>query len=156
VFFDTLLEKLDPPEVEAVLAHELGHFRCRHVLKRLVLMSAVTLAMLWILDQLMQAPWFFGGLGVEATGTAMALALFALVLPVFSYATSPLLSAWSRQHEFEADAYAVARTDREDLVSALVKLYRDNAATLTPDPLYSNFYDSHPPAAIRIARLRAA
>jgi len=156
VFFDTLLDKLDPPEVEAVLAHELGHFRCRHVIKRLALMSVVTLVMLWILDQLMQAPWFFGGLGVSATGTAMALALFAVALPVFTYALSPLMSAWSRKHEFEADAYAVARTDKEDLVSALVKLYRDNAATLTPDPLYSNFYDSHPPAAIRIARLRAA
>lgn len=156
VFFDTLLDKLDPPEVEAVLAHELGHFRRKHVIKRLALMSVVTLVMLWILAQLMQAPWFFGGLGVDATSTAMALALFAIALPVFTYALSPLMSAWSRKHEFEADAYAVACTDREDLVSALVKLYRDNAATLTPDPLYSNFYDSHPPAAIRIARLRAA
>lgn len=156
VFFDTLLDKLDPPEIEAVLAHELGHFRCRHVIKRLGLMAVVTLAMLWILNQLMQAPWFFGGLGADATTTAMALALFMSALPVFTYALSPLMSAWSRKHEFEADAYAVARTDKEDLVNALVKLYRDNAATLTPDPLYSNFYDSHPPAAIRIERLRAA
>lgn len=156
VFFDTLLDKLDPPEIEAVLAHELGHFRCRHVIKRLGLMAVVTLAMLWILNQLMQAPWFFGGLGADATTTAMALALFMSALPVLTYVLSPLMSAWSRKHEFEADAYAVARTDKEDLVNALVKLYRDNAATLTPDPLYSNFYDSHPPAAIRIERLRAA
>ncbi len=156
VFFDTLLDKLDPPEIEAVLAHELGHFRCRHVVKRLALMAVVTLAMLWMLNQLMQAPWFFAGLGASATTTAMALALFMTALPVFTYALSPLMSAWSRKHEFEADAYAVARTDKEDLVNALVKLYRDNAATLTPDPLYSNFYDSHPPAAIRIERLRAA
>lgn len=156
VFFDTLLEKLEVPEIEAVLAHELGHFRCRHVVKRLGLMAVVTLVMLWILNQLMQAPWFFAGLGAEANSTAMALALFMATLPVFTYVLSPLMSAWSRKHEFEADAYAVARTDKEDLVSALVKLYRDNAATLTPDPLYSNFYDSHPPAAIRIERLRAA
>lgn len=156
VFFDTLLDKLDPPEVEAVLAHELGHFRCRHVLKRLGVMAVLTLALLWVLDGLMHADWFFAGLGATSTTTAMALALFMVALPVFTYALSPLMSAWSRQHEFEADAYAAARTDREDLVSALVKLYRDNAATLTPDPLYSNFYDSHPPAAIRIARLRSA
>ncbi len=156
VFFDTLLDKLSPSEVEAVLAHELGHFRCKHVIKRLALMSVVTLVLLWGLNQLMQAEWFFGGLGASATTTAMALALFVIALPIFTYALSPIMSAWSRKHEFEADAYAVARTDREDLVSALVKLYRDNAATLTPDPLYSNFYDSHPPAAIRIARLRAA
>ncbi|QID18223.1 M48 family metallopeptidase [Nitrogeniibacter mangrovi] len=156
VFFDTLLAKLDPGEIEAVLAHELGHFRCRHVVKRLVLMAVVTLAMLWILNQLMQSAWFFGGLGATSTGTAMALALFVTALPVFTYALSPIMSAWSRKHEFEADAYAVARTEREDLVSALVKLYRDNAATLTPDPLYSSFYDSHPPATIRISRVRAA
>jgi len=155
VFFDTLLDKLNPPEIEAVLAHELGHFRCHHVVKRLGLMAVVTLVMLWVLNQLMQAEWFFGGLGAHATTTAMALALFMTALPVFTYALSPVMSAWSRQHEFEADAYAVARTDKDDLVNALVKLYRDNAATLTPDPLYSNFYDSHPPAAIRIERLRA-
>ena len=156
VFFDTLIDKLQPAEVEAVLAHELGHFRHRHVIKRLVLMSAAMLGLLWLLDGLMGASWFYAGLGATSQSTAMALALFAIALPVFTFALSPLLSAWSRKHEFEADAYAVAQTDANDLVSALVKLYRDNAATLTPDPLYSRIYDSHPPAAIRIARLRGA
>ncbi len=156
VFFDTLLERLAPPEVEAVLAHELGHFRRRHVLKRIVLMFAASLGFLWLLGQLIDAPWFYAGLGVPAQSTALALILFFLVVPVFTFPFTPLLRWISRRHEFEADAWAAARTDAADLGRALVKLYEDNAATLTPDPLHSLFYDSHPPAAARIARLQAA
>ena len=156
VFFDTLLETLTPDEVEAVLAHELGHFHRRHVVKRLLVMAAGMLALLWGLDQLLGAGWFYAGLGAQSQSTAMALALFVFALPVFTFFLSPVMSAWSRQHEFEADAYAVAHTGPDALASALVKLYRDNAATLTPDPLYSRFYDSHPPAAIRINHLRGA
>ncbi|TVO58100.1 M48 family metallopeptidase [Denitromonas halophila] len=154
VFFDTLLNTLEPIEVEAVLAHELGHFKHRHVTKRLVLMSAMMLGLLWLLSALMATPWFFTGLGVTAQSTAMALALFMIALPVFSFPFSPLMSAWSRKHEFEADRYATEQSSGEALVSALVKLYRDNASTLTPDPLYSRIYDSHPPASIRIAHLQ--
>lgn len=156
VFFDTLLERLAPPEVEAVLAHELGHFRRRHVLKRIVLMFATSLGFLWLLGQLIDAPWFYAGLGVPAQGTALALILFFLVVPVFTFPFTPVLSQISRQHEFEADAYAAVQTEAAALSRALVKLYEDNAATLTPDPLHSLFYDSHPPAAVRIARLQAA
>ncbi|MBL8433022.1 MAG: M48 family metallopeptidase [Dechloromonas sp.] len=156
VFFDTLLERLAPPEVEAVLAHELGHFRRRHVLKRIVLMFAASLGFLWLLGQLIDAPWFYAGLGVPAQSTALALILFFLVAPVFTFPFTPVLSWISRRHEFEADAYAAARTEAAALGRALVKLYEDNAATLTPDPLHSLFYDSHPPAAARIARLQAA
>ena len=156
VFFDTLLERLAPPEVEAVLAHELGHFRRRHVLKRIVLMFAASLGFLWLLGQLIDAPWFYAGLGVPAQGTALALILFFLVGPVFTFPFTPVLSQISRQHEFEADAYAAVQTEAAALSRALVKLYEDNAATLTPDPLHSLFYDSHPPAAVRIARLQAA
>ncbi|HPR46287.1 MAG TPA: M48 family metallopeptidase, partial [Ottowia sp.] len=132
VFFDTLLNTLEPIEVEAVLAHELGHFKHRHVTKRLVLMSAMMLGLLWLLSALIAAPWFFAGLGVTAQSTAMALALFMIALPVFSFPFSPLMSAWSRKHEFEADRYATQQSSGEALVSALVKLYRDNASTLTP------------------------
>ena len=156
VFFDTLLARLAPPEVEAVLAHELGHFRRRHVLKRIVLMFAASLGFLWLLGQLIDAPWFYAGLGVPAQGTALALILFFLVVPVFTFPFTPVLSQISRQHEFEADAYAAVQTEAAALSRALVKLYEDNAATLTPDPLHSLFYDSHPPAAVRIARLQAA
>lgn len=154
VFFDTLLERLAPPEVEAVLAHELGHFRRRHILKRIVLLFATSLGFLWLLGQLIDVPWFYNGLGVPAQTTALALTLFFLVVPIFTFPFSPLLSQLSRQHEFEADAYAAAQTAADDLSRALVKLYEDNAATLTPDPLHSLFYDSHPPAAARIARLQ--
>jgi STE24 endopeptidase len=156
VFFDTLLDKLKPEEVEAVLAHELGHFHHRHIWKRLVAIAAMSLGLLWLLGWLMTQAWFFAGLGVEtATGdTAVALALFALALPFFSFPVTPLMSHWSRLHEFQADAYAARQTRAEDLARALVKLYRDNASTLTPDPLYSRVFDSHPPAALRIARLR--
>lgn len=154
VFFDTLLQRLTPEEMDAVLAHELGHFKRRHVLKRIVFTFAMSLAFLWLLAQLMQAPWFYVGLGVTTPSTALALLLFFMVLPVFSFLLHPLTSAYSRKHEFEADAYAAQQTRAADLVSALAKLYQDNAATLTPDPLYSKFYDSHPPALIRIARLQ--
>ena len=158
VFFDTLLERLMPSEIEAVLAHELGHFKHHHVLKRIVFTFAMSLCFLWLLAQLMQAGWFYQGLGVTMTATtldtALALLLFFLVLPVFSFLFAPLLSAYSRKHEFEADGYAAQHTDFRDLASALVKMYQDNAATLTPDPLYSTFYDSHPPAPVRIARLQ--
>lgn len=154
VFFDTLLTRLDPPEVEAVLAHELGHFRRRHVAKRLVMMFAGSLTFLWLLGQMIDAPWFYAGLGVDAQNTALALILFFLVMPVFTFPLTPLMSYLSRRHEFEADAYAAEHAAADDLVRALVKLYRDNASTLTPDPLHSLFYDSHPPAAQRIAHLQ--
>jgi STE24 endopeptidase len=156
VFFDTLLAKLDGPEIEAVLAHELGHYRHRHVWKRIAVLAAASLAFLALLGYLIEQPWFYHGLGMSSQGTAPALVLFALVLPVFLFPLSPLMSQFSRRHEFEADAYAARQTRAADLVSALVKLYRDNAATLTPDPLYSSFYDSHPPAAVRVARLQSA
>ncbi|MDP3540486.1 MAG: M48 family metallopeptidase [Azonexus sp.] len=154
VFFDTLLSRLAPPEVEAVLAHELGHFRKKHIVKRVVLMFAASLGFLWLLGQLIDAPWFYAGLGVPAQNTTLALILFFLVVPVFTFPFAPLMSHFSRQHEFEADAYAAEHTVAADLARALVKLYEDNAATLTPDPLHSLFYDSHPPAAQRIARLQ--
>jgi STE24 endopeptidase len=153
VFFDTLLEKLAPEEIEAVLAHELGHFHHRHVIKRIVLSGALSLAFLWLLGQLIDQPWFFAGLGVASGNTAMGLLLFSMVLPVFLFPLAPLTSALSRRHEYEADAYAAQQTAATDLITALAKLYRDNAATLTPDPLHSLFHDSHPPASQRIARL---
>jgi len=155
VFFDTLLEKLTPAEVEAVLAHELGHYKCRHVWKRIGMLAAVSLALLWLLALLMTEPGFYRGLGVSSAGTAMALILFSLVLPVFTFPLAPIGSHLSRRHEFEADAYAARQSAANELVNALVKLYRDNAATLTPDPLHSLFHDSHPPASLRIARLKA-
>jgi STE24 endopeptidase len=154
VFFDTLIARLTADEIDAVLAHELGHFKRRHVLKRIALTFAVSLAFLWLLAQLMQADWFYAGLGVSTHSTAMALLLFFMVLPVFSFLLQPVSSAYSRKHEFEADAYAAQQTAASDLVTALVKLYQDNAATLTPDPLYSTFYSSHPPALVRISRLQ--
>jgi STE24 endopeptidase len=153
VFFDTLLDKLAPPEVEAVLAHELGHFKRRHVWKRIAAMSVLSLAFLWLLGRLIDQPWFYAGLNAGEAGTAMALILFSLVLPVFAFPFAPAMSWLSRRHEFEADAYAAQQAGAPDLVTALVKLYRDNAATLTPDPLHSLFYDSHPPASQRIAHL---
>jgi len=156
VLFDTLVERLAPPEVEAVLAHELGHYRLHHIVKNLVLSAVLSFAGLWLLGQLIEQPWFFAGLGVATPGTAAALALFLLVIPEFLFFLDPVASRLSRKHEFEADAYAIAHADRAELEQALVKLYRDNAATLTPDPLHSAFYDSHPPAAVRIARLKEA
>ena len=153
VFFDTLLSRLDPPEIEAVLAHELGHFKLRHVVKRMALTFGLSLVFLWVLGRLMDQQWFFNGLGVSTPSTAMALLLFFLVVPVFTFLLQPISSFYSRKHEFEADAYAAEQSSASDLVHALVKLYKDNASTLTPDPLHSAFYDSHPPAASRIARL---
>ncbi|MBI5890794.1 MAG: M48 family metallopeptidase [Nitrosomonadales bacterium] len=153
VFFDTLLQRLTPGEVDAVLAHELGHFKHRHVLKRIALTFAVSLGFLWLLAQLLHADWFYLGLGVTTRSTALALLLFFMALPVFTFLLHPLASAWSRKHEFEADTYAAQHTDAKDLAGALVKLYQDNAKTLTPDPVYATFYESHPPAPIRIAHL---
>ena len=155
VFFDTLLSRLAPGEVEAVLAHELGHYRQHHVWKRIAVMFALSLALLWVLGQLIDQAWFYDGLNAGAPGAATGLLLFVLVMPVFTFFLQPLISLYSRQHEFEADTYAAAHASAAELVRALVKLYQDNAATLTPDPLHSAFYDSHPPAATRIARLQA-
>jgi STE24 endopeptidase len=156
VFFDTLLTRLSPVEVEAVLAHELGHFKLNHVIKRMAWIFAASLGLLWMLGFLMDKAWFFQGLGVTSPSTAMAMILFFIVIPNFTFLLQPLLSMYSRQHEFEADQYAAQNASARDLVSALVKLYKDNASTLTPDPVHSAFYDSHPPALIRIARLQQA
>ena len=153
VFFDTLLSRLLPVEVEAVLAHELGHFRHHHVLKRIAMLFAMSLAFLAALGQLMNANWFFNGLGVTGQNSALALILFFFVVPVFTFLLTPLMSLLSRHHEFEADRYAAQHASANDLITALVKLYDDNAASLTPDPLHSLFYDSHPPAALRVKRL---
>ena len=154
VLFDTLISRLAPPEIEAVLAHELGHFSRRHVWKRMALLFGAGFAFLWVLGWLMERDWFYAALGVRSPGTAMALVLFSMVAPVFTFLLQPLASLYSRLHEFEADAYAARVADARDLVRALVKLYEDNATTLTPDPLHSAFYDSHPPAVLRIARLQ--
>jgi STE24 endopeptidase len=155
VFFDNLLQQLAPEQVEAVLAHELGHYRRRHIAKRIVLLFGLSLALLWVLAQFKEASWFYQGLQVAAQTDATALALFFLVMPVFLFPLSPLMSLYSRKHEFEADAFAAEHARPGDLVAALVRLYRDNAATLTPDPVYSLFYDSHPKATERIGRLEA-
>ncbi len=161
VFFDTLIERLAPQEIEAVLAHELGHFRLKHIVKRIAVMFIISLGFLALLGYLKEQAWFYTGLGVEpmlAAGgnDAMALLLFILVLPVFTFVLGPLMSLSSRKHEFEADAFAATHTDARDLVSALVKMYDDNASTLTPDPLHSAFFDSHPPASVRIGHLNQA
>ncbi|GAA0406771.1 M48 family metallopeptidase [Massilia aurea] len=160
VFFDTLLSRLEPQEIEAVLAHELGHFKLRHIVKRVATMFAISLAFLALLGYLKGQAWFYTGLGVlpfmNASNDGMALILFILVLPVFTFVLAPLSSITSRKHEFEADAFAAQHTDHRDLVSALVKMYEDNASTLTPDPLHSAFYDSHPPASVRVKRLTMA
>ncbi len=156
VFFDTLLARLTPEEIEAVLAHELGHFKLRHVAKRIAWTFAASLVFLALLAWLAAQPWFHVSLGVDHPSTAMALLLFFTVLPSFTFLLSPLFAWYSRRHEFEADHYAARNASAPDLVRALVKLYKDNASTLTPDPVHSMFYDSHPPAAIRIARLQAA
>jgi len=165
VFFDTLLKQLSVPEVEAVLAHELGHFKRRHIAKRIAAMFGFSLAGLALLGWLTQQSWFYVGLGVtpnlpaqlggDVPNHALALLLFMLVVPVFSFFLSPLSAMLSRRHEFEADAYAAQQASAQDLANALVKLYKDNASTLTPDPLYVRFYYSHPPASERIARMGA-
>lgn len=164
VFYDTLLKQLSPPEVEAVLAHELGHFKNRHITKRMVSSFVLSLGALALLGWLSTQVWFYTGLGVlpnialqtqspAAPNDALALLLFMLVIPVFSFFVSPLFAQLSRRHEFEADAYAMEHTQGADLASALLKLYEDNASTLTPDPVYARFYYSHPPASERLARM---
>jgi STE24 endopeptidase len=157
VFFDTLLSKLTAGEVEAVLAHELGHFKHKHVLKRIASMFAISLAGLAMLGWVSTQPWFYTSLGVQpsmgAANDAVALLLFLLVTPVFGFFVSPLFAVLSRKHEFEADAYACAQASGADLAAALLKLHEDNAATLTPDPLYAGFYYSHPPASERLSAL---
>jgi STE24 endopeptidase len=159
VFYDTLLAKLSTGEVEAVLAHELGHFKHKHVIKRMAAMFALSLLGFALLGWLAAQTWFYTGLGVTPNLTgpndALALLLFMLAMPVFSFFISPLFAQLSRQHEFQADAYAVAHTRAQDLASALLKLYEDNASTLTPDPLYVAFYYSHPPASERLPKILA-
>ena len=157
VFFDTLLAQLTPKEIEAVLAHELGHFKHRHIVKRIVFSGAFSFLALALLAWIMNQAWFYRGLGLiplPGSQHAAALLLFSLVLPVFLFPLQPLMSWWSRKHEFEADAYAAAQAEANDLETALIKLVKDNATTLTPDPLHSAIYDSHPPAPIRIERLQ--
>jgi STE24 endopeptidase len=154
VFFDTLLERLQIAEVEAVLAHELGHFRLHHVRWRLVLSLVLGLGGLAVLGLLTQWPDFYRAFGIATPSSHMALLLFVFVLPAFTYFTTPLGAWWSRKHEFEADEFAAKFADARQLAEALVKLYRDNATTLTPDRLHSAFYDSHPPALVRISRLQ--
>jgi STE24 endopeptidase len=156
VFFDTLLERLEPDEIEAVLAHELGHYHHRHVFKRIGMLFAVSFTGLALLGWLIDQPAFYAVLGVETPSPYMGLLLFLLVSPVFLFLLRPLLSGYARRNEFEADAYAAQQADAQCLVDALVKLYRDNASTLAPDRLHSAFYDSHPPASERIARLQTA
>ena len=156
VLFDTLIKHLQGNEIEAVLAHELGHFHHRHVVKRMVWIFGMSLVFLWVLNLLMTSTWFFAGLNVTEMSAGAGLLLFFLVLPVFSLPLQPLSSIYSRKHEFEADAYAAAHSDAKNLISALIKLYSDNASTLTPDALYSLFYDSHPNAQQRVARLQLA
>jgi STE24 endopeptidase len=157
VFYDTLLAKLAPGEVDAVLAHELGHFKHRHIIKRIAGLFAMSLAGFALLGWLSSQVWFYTALGVSpnmaSANDALALLLFLLVVPTFTFFISPLFAQLSRKHEFEADAYAVAQTSGADLSTALLKLYEDNASTLTPDPMFVKFYYSHPPASERLARM---
>jgi STE24 endopeptidase len=155
VFFDTLLSRLNTDEIEAVLAHELGHFKHHHVIKRIALLFFASFLGLAILGWLINQNWFYNGLGVAVPSNYMALILFLLVSPVFLFMLRPLMALYSRKNEFEADDYAAKNSNAKYLVEALVKLYRDNASTLTPDPMHSAFYDSHPPASIRISKLTA-
>ena len=159
VFYDTLLAKLSAGEVDAVLAHELGHFKHKHIIKRIISLFAMSLLGFALLGWLLMQVWFYTGLGVQpnlsAPNDALALLLFMLATPVFSFFVAPVFAQLSRKHEFEADAYAVAQTSGPDLATALLKLYEDNASTLTPDPLYVKFYYAHPPASERLARMTA-
>ena len=155
VFFDTLIDELSYDEIEAVLAHELGHFKCGHIRKRLAILGVTFLVGFAILGVLLGVPWFYAGLGVSEPSAYMALTLFVLVAPAFTFFLQPLFSSMSRKHEFEADDFAKAQVRSGSLINALVKLYKENANTLTPDPLYSAFHDSHPPAPIRVAHLSA-
>jgi STE24 endopeptidase len=158
VFFDTLIERLSPEEIEAVLAHELGHFKRQHIRKRLIQSFVLSLLVLALLGWISSKSWFYLSLGItpdlNGYNAGLALALFSLVMPVFGFFLTPLNSMSSRIHEYEADTFAAEKSSAHDLITALVKLYQDNAATLTPDPLYSSFYDSHPPAPLRIAHLQ--
>jgi len=154
VLFDTLVSRLQPAEVEAVLAHELGHYKLKHIVKGMALSWGFSFVLLLALGLLAGKPWFHEGLGVSTGTLPVTLLLFMLVVPEFTFFVQPLLSLFSRKNEYEADRYAAANADARELVQALVKLYKDNSATLTPDPLHSAYYDSHPPAAMRIARLR--
>lgn len=153
VFFDTLLSRLNTEEIEAVLAHELGHFKHHHVIKRIAMLFFMSFIGLALLGWLTNQTWFYNGLGVSTPSNYMALMLFLLVSPVFLFILRPIMASYSRKNEFEADDYAAKHANAKHLVEALVKLYRDNASTLTPDPLHSAFYDSHPPASMRIAKL---
>jgi STE24 endopeptidase len=153
VFFDTLLDALSTDEVEAVLAHELGHFHYKHIHKQMLVMALLSLGAMALLGWLSQQLWFYNGLGISEPSNAAALLLFVLTIPVFTIFFTPLGSFFSRRHEFQADNYAVSQSSGEFLIQALVKLYQDNASTLTPDPLYSFFHDSHPPAPVRIAHI---
>ncbi|WP_291217097.1 M48 family metallopeptidase [Hydrogenophaga sp.] len=160
VFFDTLLKQLSPEEIDAVLAHELGHYKRRHIIKRIVLLFSLSLAGFALLGWVSSQAWFYSGLGVmpslDTPNDALALILFLMVVPLLTFFLSPLMAQLSRKHEFEADAYAVEHTNGADLASALLKLYKDNASTLTPDPVYARFYYSHPPASERLTRLQTA
>ncbi len=160
VFYDTLLKQLNPGEVDAVLAHELGHFKHKHIIKRIVSMFAMSLAGFALLGWLSSQAWFYTGLGVRPNmaltsvpNDALALLLFLLAVPLFGFFVAPVFAQFSRKHEFEADAYAVSQTNGRDLQSALLKLYQDNASTLTPDPVFVKFYYSHPPASERLGRM---
>ena len=157
VFYDTLLNQLNPGEVDAVLAHELGHFKHKHIVKRIAVMFAISFVGFALLGWLSSQVWFYTGLGVRPSLTgandALALLLFLMFVPLLSFFVSPVMAQFSRQHEFEADAYAISQTDGRDLQSALLKLYKDNASTLTPDPVFVKFYYSHPPASERLGRM---
>jgi STE24 endopeptidase len=155
VFFDTLLKTLRGPEIEAVLAHELGHFHHRHVIKRIAVLFGMSFTGLALLGWLIQQSWFYQGLGISTASSHAALILFLLAGPVFTFFLQPLMAWGSRRHEYQADAYAADQSNIKSMIRALVKLYRENANTLTPDPLYSAFYDSHPPASLRIAHLQS-
>ena len=160
VFYDTLLKQLDPAEVDAVLAHELGHFKHKHIVKRIAVMFAISLIGFALLGWLSSQVWFYTGLGVRPSpvggNEALALLLFLMVVPLLSFFVSPVMAQFSRKHEFEADAYAVSQTGGRDLQSALLKLYKDNASTLTPDPVFVKFYYSHPPASERLGRMTSS
>ena len=160
VFYDTLLKQLNPDEVDAVLAHELGHFKHKHIIKRVLSLFGLSLIGFALLGWLSSQSWFYTGLGVMPNvgggNEAIALLLFLLVVPLFSFFVSPVMARFSRKHEFEADAYAVSQTGAQDLRSALLKLYQDNASTLTPDPVFAKFYYSHPPASERLGRMTLA
>lgn len=155
VFYDTLVDSLDDEELEAVLAHELGHFKCKHTRKMLISSSIMTLISFAILGWLITQDWFFSGLGVDTHSNAAALLLFMFVSPVFTTFMTPISAYFQRKFEFEADSFAIENAKGSKLISGLVKLYEENASTLTPDPLFSAFHYSHPPAAIRIAHIES-